>query len=70
MCVSINKQPIIFKNCFGFYLGFGREGVKKQFLVPNASAGNMRLYRWEYVACKLGVEGRDIHSEILFSPSQ
>lgn len=41
--VSINKQLIIFEIASIFSLGLSRERVKRRFLIPNVSAGNIKL---------------------------
>jgi len=44
MFVSINKYLIIFEIASIFSLGFSRERVKRYFLIPNVSAGNIMLF--------------------------
>ena len=47
MYVSINKQLIIFEIASKFSLGFSGVRVKRCFLIPNVSAGNIKLFARE-----------------------
>ena len=47
MYVSINKLFIIFEIASIFSLGVSRERVKICFLIPNVSAGNIKLFARE-----------------------
>jgi hypothetical protein len=43
MFVSINKQLIIFMTASELYLGFGRDRVRRLFLISKVSTGKIKV---------------------------
>jgi hypothetical protein len=50
------KQLKSFENRFGVLLRVARKRVRRRSLIPNVSAGNKTLCRWQHVARELRVE--------------